>query len=144
MGRYLEIARRVIAEQDAQKAEGAPVAVESASEPTQHDPYAERFLALIDRLRADPLPPEGGSWTAQNHAALYRLMTVVLLDKLAELWDKHAPVGAFQFILDRIEDAHRAARKLYAAHLVGQTEPPCDPKTCKHVFRTPRTGGGSR
>ena len=150
MGRYLEIASQVIAEQDACKASTIPESVSALGElpyaPTPNhepDPYAKWFLALIDRMRANPMSPECLPWLAENNVALHRLLTSVLQDKLEELWDKRAPIGAFQFILDRIWDTHRTARELYGAHLAAQTEPNSTPKTTSDLFRTP-LGDGDR
>ncbi len=109
------------------------------------DLYAECFLSLIDRMRANPMPQQCLPWLAEAHATLHRLLTKVLQDRLEELWDKRAPIGAFQFILDRIWDAHRTARELYAAHTAGQaqTKPTDAPKTLKGDFRTPTGDGGA-
>ena len=112
MGSYLKTARKFVGELDAMASKAAiPPQLLVA------DPYAERFNTLIDRMRANPMPPACLQWLAAHHSALHRTLTVALPDRLDDIWTERKHIGAFVFILDRIWDAHRTGRELYAKRI---------------------------
>jgi len=87
-------------------------------EPTETDRdrrYVAAFEATMNKMRANPMPEACLPWLAAHHPGLYRLLTRVLADKLEEIeTDPGYHLNAFEWVLDRIWDANRNARKLYA------------------------------
>jgi hypothetical protein len=83
--------------------------------PAQRDQwYVSAFEAAMDKMRAEPMTEGCLKWLAEANPALHRLLTAALPDKLQEVWDTPGDHrAAFKCVLDRIWDAHRAARKLY-------------------------------
>jgi hypothetical protein len=83
--------------------------------PAQRDQsYVSAFEAAMDKMRAEPMTEGCLKWLAEHNPPLHRLLTTSLPDKLQEVWDTPGDHrAAFEWVLDRIWDAHRAARKLY-------------------------------
>lgn len=93
--------------------------------------YVAAFEAAMDEMRAATMPEGCLPWLAESDSRLYRLLTKALPDNLQEVWatpGDHLP--AFQWVLDRIVDAHRKARQLYAERWNGPLPKPIPCAQC--------------
>jgi hypothetical protein len=115
MGRYLEIARRVIEEQDRQK-DIQPDSPEPASftfELPTADPYAERMQAALRQVAMPSYRQGMILWLETGDPQAYAELTSQIPDEIDRLWKERAPLEQFEAVLSRFISLHLRCRNAY-------------------------------
>ena len=107
MGRYLDLARRVL--------ESSPGTLTyEINEKTKKDPYRELAETYLAKICRPDYPAGMVPWLGDNHSTLYDELTCNLPDEIHKLWVDQAPLSEFDRILGIWLEAHRTACDLYS------------------------------
>ena len=84
------------------------------AEPTPEDkPYSEMANDALDRIAARPYLPGAIAWLRRAYPDIHRELTTTLPQKVDQLWERHAPLGFFQAVLNRWVEVHAHVIELY-------------------------------
>jgi hypothetical protein len=140
MTRYLEIARRIVAEQGSQRVT-EPVATNATIELPVGDPYAERVRGALLELNRPNYPAGMIRWLDATHPDRYAELTSHIPDEIHQLWTERVPLEQFEAVLTRLVSLHAECCNLCGA---ARKESGSVPKTSQLNFGTPPDHGGAK
>jgi hypothetical protein len=137
VARYLEIARRIAAEQRSLQVEERSAT--SRVELPVGDPYAERMRMALLRINRPDYPAGMIRWLDTNHPDLYAELSSRLPDEIHRLWTERAPLEDFEAVLTRLVSRHEECCNLCRTAQTGSTSVP---KTSQRNFGASSSSGG--